>query len=320
MPRDTHGDLHLDHIYLFPERRPPHDLIAIDCIEFNERFRYSDPVADMAFVVMDLMRHGRRDLAGTFAEAYFEEAEDPDGKGLLSFYTAYRAAVRGKVRGMAASEAEVPEAERAVTVSEARAHWLLCLSELEEPERRPCVVLVGGLPGTGKSTLAAELARVAGLDVISSDRVRKELAGKGPGEGAAADFGEGIYTPGWNDRTYEACLERAGEMIFEGRRVLVDASFREESRRRRFLDAADSWGVRSLFLRCRAAPETVRERLAGRDGHGSDADWEIYVRAAEAWEQVSEQTERAYRTVDTEGPLTESVASACSYLATAGLL
>jgi aminoglycoside phosphotransferase family enzyme len=54
VPRDTHGDLHLDHIYLFPDRTPPADLVVIDCIEFNERFRYADPVADMAFLFMDL--------------------------------------------------------------------------------------------------------------------------------------------------------------------------------------------------------------------------------------------------------------------------
>src|SRR5262249_21183896 len=74
---DTHGDLHLDHVYLFPERTPPDDWVIIDCIEFNERFRYADPVADMAFLVMDLAYHGRRDLAQTFVEAYFQAAVDP---------------------------------------------------------------------------------------------------------------------------------------------------------------------------------------------------------------------------------------------------
>lgn len=320
VPRDTHGDLHLDHVYLFPERRPPHDLVAIDCIEFNERFRYADPVADMAFVAMDLVRNGRPDLADVFGAAYFEAAEDSDGRPLLSFYVAYRAAVRGKVRGIAAAERAVPEAARAVAIAEARAHWLLCLSELEEPGRRPCLVIVGGLPGTGKSTLATELGRVAGLEVISSDRVRKELAGKAPGEGAAAPFGEGLYTPEWNDRTYAACLERARELIFDGQRVLVDASFREESRRRRFLGAATDWGVRSLFLQCRAEPGTVRERMVDRDGHGSDADWSVYLRAAEAWEPVSERTGRARRTVGTDGPPAESLGTACAHLAEAGLL
>lgn len=135
VPRDTHGDLHLDHVYLFPDRRPPEDLIAIDCIEFNERFRFADPVADMAFLVMDLKAHGRPDLAGAFADAYFEAAGDEIGRSLLPFYTAYRAVVRAKVEGFKLREPEVPEAQKAAARDRARLHWQLALSELERPAR-----------------------------------------------------------------------------------------------------------------------------------------------------------------------------------------
>jgi uncharacterized protein len=112
VPRDTHGDLHLDHVYLFPDRPPPGDIVVVDCIEFNDRFRYADPVADLAFLVMDLGFHGRRDLAGALADAYFAAANDPDGRELLAFYTAYRAVVRAKVDGMQLAEPEVPEAAK----------------------------------------------------------------------------------------------------------------------------------------------------------------------------------------------------------------
>src|SRR5262249_40665680 len=88
VPRDTHGDLHLDHVYLFPDRAPPDDLVAIDCIEFNERFRFADPVADMAFLVMDLHYRGRPDLAELFADEYFRAAADAEGRKLMAFYSA----------------------------------------------------------------------------------------------------------------------------------------------------------------------------------------------------------------------------------------
>src|SRR5262245_54884173 len=108
VPRDTHGDLRLDHVYLFPDRPPPGDLVVIDCIEFNERFRYADPVADVAFLVMDLKFHGRGDLAREFADAYVRAANDEGGRALLPFYTAYRACVRAKVEGFELAEKEVP--------------------------------------------------------------------------------------------------------------------------------------------------------------------------------------------------------------------
>jgi aminoglycoside phosphotransferase family enzyme len=134
VPCDTHGDLHLDHVYLFPVRPAPGDLVIIDCIEFNERFRYADPVADMAFLTMDLRYHGRADLADTFATAYFRASGDEEGRALLPFYEAYRAVVRAKVEGMEIGETEVPEGERAAALARARSHWLLALAELEGRE------------------------------------------------------------------------------------------------------------------------------------------------------------------------------------------
>jgi aminoglycoside phosphotransferase family enzyme len=133
VPCDTHGDLHLDHVYHFPDRQPPANLVILDCIEFNERFRYADPVADVAFLAMDLEFHGRRDLAAVFAEAYFRAARDEEGGALLPFYRAYRAAVRGKVEGFELAEKEIPQAERTAALARARSHWLLALRELEEP-------------------------------------------------------------------------------------------------------------------------------------------------------------------------------------------
>src|SRR5581483_5599744 len=105
------------------------DLVIIDCIEFNERFRYADPVADMAFLVMGLTLQGHRDLARAFADAYFTAAGDAEGRALLPFYTSYRAAVRGKVEGMKMARPEVPEAEQSAARMKARGSWLLALGE-----------------------------------------------------------------------------------------------------------------------------------------------------------------------------------------------
>jgi hypothetical protein len=319
-PRDTQGDLRLEHVYLFPENPPPEDVVVIDCIEFSERFRFADPVADMAFLVMDLIRHGRRDLAQSFAEAYFEASGDALGRELLAFYTAYRAAVRGKVEGIKGAEQEVPEAERTAALAGARACWLLALGELEQPDRRPGLVLVGGLPGTGKSTLARGLAERAGFQLIRSDVIRKELAASRAATASPARFEDGIYTSEWTERTYAECLHRAEQLLFEGQRVLVDATFREDKRRERFLKAAVACGVPAVLIRCRAEPEVVQARLRSRQGDASDADWTVYVQAAAQWEEPSSSTRPFVQELPTEGNPEQSLAGAREVLRRLGLV
>jgi aminoglycoside phosphotransferase family enzyme/predicted kinase len=314
IPRDTHGDLHLDHVYLFPHLRPPADLAIIDCIEFNERFRFADPVADMAFLVMDLVFHGRTDLAEAFADSYFRASEDAEGRSLLSFYTAYRAAVRGKVEGFETTEMEVPELERRTALAQARAHWLLALRELELPGRKPLLVLVGGLPGTGKSTLATALARQANLAHLRSDVVRKELAGLPPEASARSSFGEGVYSSAWTERTYAECQRRAEAMLFEGRRVIVDASFGEEARRTAFMDVAMRLATPVVFLHCVAADEVALQRINGRQGDASDADARIYREKAQRWEPFGRRTQRVVREVRTEGAQEQALARALATL------
>jgi aminoglycoside phosphotransferase family enzyme/predicted kinase len=294
VPRDTHGDLHLDHVYLLPGPLPAgrgsERLVIIDCIEFNERFRFADPVADMAFVVMDLIFHGRRDLARTFAEAYFAATGDTEGRELLPFYVAYRAAVRAKVDGIKAAEAEVSETSRAAAQTRARAYWLLALGELAGPAGRPAVVLIGGLPGTGKSTLARALADRAGFTVIRSDVIRKELARRPPNEPTPAERRSKLYSARFTDRTYAECLRRAEEALFLGNRVIVDATFADDIRRQQFLSLAARLAVPAVVFLCRADEETVRQRLAERQGDASDADWGVYTAAVARWREPGSAT------------------------------
>lgn len=316
--RDGHGDLHLDHVYRFAHREPPDDLVIVDCIEFSDRLRHLDPVADAAFLAMDLELHGRPDLVRRFTDAYFEATGDREGRALLPFYTAYRAMVRGKVESFAVAEEEVPEGQRWEDLQRARAHFLLALALLAPPLERPCLVLAAGLPGTGKSVLARALEAEAGFVRIASDRVRKELAGLAPDQPAPAAVDQGIYSAAWTERTYAVCLERAGKELFAGRRVVVDATFREEARRRELLEAARAWGARGLVLLCEATPEEVRRRLEARaavpGADPSDADWQTYQALAARWEDPSPATAPAVHRIDTSGTPEASRAQALAVL------
>ena len=251
--RDTHGDLHLKHVYSLDDD-PGDGLLVVDCIEFNERFRFADPVADIAFLAMDLTYRGRPDLAHTFCEAYFDASGDDEGRGLLAYYTGYRAMVRGKVDGFAWREPEIPMPAREAARDRARAYFLLALGVVAAPVDRPALVLSIGLPGTGKSWLARQLEQRHGFHVVSTDNVRKELAGFEPTESAAAPVDEGIYAPDWSDRTYDACLDRAVEHLKNGDRVVVDATFRASARR---------ICIRGLVLRLITQPKAIAATEAG---------------------------------------------------------
>ena len=292
----------------------------VDCIEFNERFRHADPIAEVAFLAMELAIEGRGDLADAFVEAYLSASGDPEGRVLLPFYRAYRAAVRGKVEGMKVAEAEVPERDKALARAKAQARWLFALGELESPGRKPCLVLVGGLPGSGKSTLARKMREAAGFSVVRSDVVRKELAGGAGPIAGQTGLGGDLYTDEWNDRTYGECLRRAEEILFEGGRVLVDASFSSEARRRLFLDAGRRWGVAACLILCRADAGLVRERLERRKGDVSDADWAIYADMARRWEELGTETAAVARWIDTGGPVEGAVQGALDVLREFGVV
>ncbi len=323
VPCEFHGDLRLEHVYDLG-RDPggaarPEDLRIIDCIEFSDALRHGDPVADVAFLVMDLRMHGAWSLAGALVDAWVEASGDADARTLMPLMCSYRSAVRAKVRAIQATDDGLSVDEREHARSLARGHLVHACAELASPESRPCLVLVGGLPGTGKSHLAADLEQRAGLQWIRADAVRKELAGLDPNASGRDTIEGGIYTHAWNDRTYGECLARADAIIERGGRAIVDASFKEERRRLQFIDCARRLGVPVRMLCCTASPDAIRRRLAERTDDPSDADWTIYEHAMRTWDPYGTATEAVVTEIDTEGPHAQTVELALAAMRADGL-
>ncbi len=124
--KDCHGDLHMQHICLTDP------IIIFDCIEFNDRFRYSDTTADIGFLAMDLDFHERKDLSKALIESYVKFSEDPGIYDMLNFYKIYRAYVRGKVIGFQLNDPQIPEDVRKTAKETAKNYFALALDYVRE--------------------------------------------------------------------------------------------------------------------------------------------------------------------------------------------
>lgn len=248
---DGHGDLKADDIFCL-EDGPR----ILDCIEFNDHFRHGDVLADVAFLAMDLERLGASAMARAFLRSYVEFSGETHPESLADHYVAYRAHVRAKVASIRHQQGDKHAA------AEARRLLAICHRHLEQASVR--LVLIGGLPASGKSTIAAKLSERLGWAVIRSDEVRKDLARVGHGTSAAAAPGEGLYRPELVETAYVEMLRRARVALERGVSVILDATWREEHTREAARRLADATCTDLTEIRCAAPRELLRRRLARR--------------------------------------------------------
>jgi hypothetical protein len=269
--RRVHADLRSDAICM------DNGICIFDCVEFSSRINLLDVARDTGFLQMDLEFRGHPDLARVFSERYMRVGEDPQHREVLDFYAMYSACVRGKVESFLLDLPEVPEAVKKNAAKAARRYFdLACKYARSLPPAM--LVITCGLPGTGKSSLAHELAP-GGFDVISSDVVRKELTGVEPAEHRYEAFRAGIYATDVTARTYEALLDRASTCLEAGRSVILDASFLRRPDRRAARRLARVAGAQFACLYLEIDDDTARKRIAQRAAAGdnpSDALWHVY--------------------------------------------
>lgn len=289
---DGHGDLLAEDVFCLDDGPR-----ILDCLEFDDHLRYVDGLDDAAFLAMDLEQLGAPDAAAFFLTQYSEYSGDPAPPSLWHHYVAYRAFVRAKV-SLIQSRQGAPGAEAAsrrlakTTLRHLRASTV-------------GVTLVGGLPGSGKSTLAGALADRLGVTLLSSDRLRKELAGIPAEQSAAADYGEGIYTAEWTARTYETLLDRASTLLSCGESVVLDATWSDAGQREAAVRMAERTSADLVALHCQVPSEVSTARLTTRAPGASDADLEVATAMA-----ATEPPWTEAATIDTSGPLESAVVQA----------
>ena len=292
MVRDVHGDLRAEHVLI-----EPHGVSLVDCVDFDDRLRRIDVAADLAFLVMDVERLGARAFAEGVEAAYVRRTQDEELRGLLPFYASYRAWVRAKVAAIRIHQLDARDPVRPELMGMAEALFALAL-RFAWRARLPLVVAFCGVAGSGKSTLAGELSRRSGLPHLSSDHVRKELAGFAPEtRGPRA-----LYTPERTAQTYRELAQRVRAALTTAGGAIVDATF-QRADLRVVLSEADA---RVLWVQCIASPETLRSRTSVRERgpeQGSDATWRVASAQLEKWEPLEEVAPADRHVLRTDRPL-----------------
>jgi aminoglycoside phosphotransferase family enzyme/predicted kinase len=301
--RDGHGDLRAEHIYFSD------GIQIIDCIEFNDRFRYGDAIADLAFLHMDLAHLGHAEMSLAFLSAYAEKARDAGLYSLLDFYAAYRAIVKLKVSCLSIpTQGEQTEGWSA-TRKQAETYLNLAYRYAIQFSR-PTLWVFCGLPATGKSSLAQEVAGALHLLHFQSDRFRKEEEGAFTGESHVVPLDEGLYRPEMRHRVYTRMLFAAQERLKKGRSVVLDASYSRRKDREDVRQLADDLDTNLLFIECVCPEEALRERLQQREKSAeslSDARLQHLSEMIRRFEPLEEQLPQTHLRVETDGPFSRSL-------------
>lgn len=265
---DGHADLLADDIFCLPSGPA-----LLDCLEFDDRLRYVDGLDDAAFLAMDLEYLGRPDLGSAFLDSYLRLADDDAPQSLRHFYIAYRAGVRAKVDCVRYTQG------RAESADEAQRHLAIALTHLRDGAVR--LVMVGGGPGTGKTTLARALAERLGAEAISTDDVRSEMTARGEITGEPGVLGVGLYSPQNVEAVYVAVLEAARRGLSAGRTVILDGTWSEPHYRDRARQLAAEAAAAMVELVCVAPLDATVGRIRARTDTTSQVTPEIAAALAD---------------------------------------
>lgn len=249
---EGHGDLRPEHIYL--EATP----VIIDCVEFSAELRQLDVADELCFLAMECERIGATAIGDRVLDCYCRTSGDHPPQALLAFYKSYRACVRAKVSALRA--AQLNEADRAAAMSQVE-KYLVLADKHAARLGPPLLIVTGGLMGTGKSTLAAELSETLHTELASTDVIRREMVGPST---LPAEYGKGHYEPETREQVYDRLFDRAEQLLGDRLSVVLDGTFLTNQLRLRAVELAQKFGAAPLVVRCECPEQVACARIADR--------------------------------------------------------
>ena len=265
--RECHGDLHLGNM-VFAKGQ----VIIFDGIEFNPELRWIDTMSELAFLMMDLDEKARPELATRALNAYMHITGDYDGIRLLPFYLVYRAMVRAKVGAVRISQLALSSPSMQKEYEEFSAY--LAQAEGYIAPHNPGLVIMHGVSGSGKSTIAQALLRFIPAVWLRSDQERKRLL-KADELLDRERPTEALYNAQSTKRTYEQLFNLTRQIISSGFSVIVDATFLDRSHRLLFTKWAQDRELNYTILDIQAERKILEQRIVKRMREAStisDAD------------------------------------------------
>jgi uncharacterized protein len=287
---DGHGDLRPEHICLS-------DPIAIfDCIEFSPDFRRIDVADELTFLAAECDFLGADWVGPQLLAAYQEQSGDQPPAVLLDFYKSYRACVRAKVAALRANQVQGEAQDKAA----AEAHRHLALADAYVARwLRPLVLVVGGLAGTGKSTVAAAIADALGAELLRTDVIRQEFGTVSP----AAEIDGGKYSQEARQRVYDVMFGRGAALHADRISIVLDGTFSTRDLLNKARELAADRPSAFLAIECVCRPEVAHQRIGRRlaaGGDASEARPEIHDIQRMRWEPWPDEIPQVR--VDTEQP------------------
>jgi aminoglycoside phosphotransferase family enzyme len=267
--RECHGDLHLANIVRLKE-----GMRAFDCIEFSRELREIDVVADYAFLTMDFIARGAIGYAYLFVNRYLEKTGDYDGARLLPMYVLYRAMVRAKVAviGKEQHAARTDRAEDRHTIDR-----YCALARAFTSERRPVLVLMTGLSGSGKTWLSTRLVPALPALRLRSDLERRRMFGLDETADSQSGIDTGIYDAQADRDVYGRLLAMAEHLLCVGINVILDAAFLDVEDRRLARELARRCKVRCVMINAVADEQALERRVERRKAGGDISEAGIDV-------------------------------------------